>query len=66
MKNENLKLNGSGYKDLTAYEGMKPVVESEKRANKLIKSIKIMSDLAGFDVVGRIQIKDKKSGREYK
>ena len=62
--------NGEGYSDPTAYAGMKPVIqedeERERRVNTLIFVLKYIIKLAGFDLLNRIEIKDKKSGREYR
>ncbi|WP_245157210.1 hypothetical protein [Anaerovorax sp. IOR16] len=70
MKMENVKLNASGCKDLTAYKALKPMIKSdaavEKKVHKLIENIKYIINLAGFELAGRIKLKDKKSGREFK
>lgn len=70
MKTENPKLNASGCKDPTAYEAIRPIIKSdkaiEKRVHMLIDCVKSIIDLAGFEVIGRIKLKDKKSGREFK
>jgi hypothetical protein len=59
------KLNGSGCKDLTAYEAIRNV-ESEDRFNKLLKTIFNICDLAGFHVEERIVLKDKKTGKVWR
>ncbi len=59
------KLNGSGCKDLTAYEAIRNV-ESEERFNKLLKTIFSICELAGFHVEGRIVLKDKKTGKIWR
>lgn len=62
--------NGEGYADPTAYEGLKPIiqeeVEQQKRVNNLIFVLKYIIRLAGFDLLNRIEIKDRKTGREYR
>ena len=62
--------NREGYSDPTAYEGMKPVIredaEREKRLNTLIFVLKYIIRLAGFDLLNRIEIRERKSGREYR
>lgn len=62
--------NGKGYNDPTAYAGMMPVIkeesEQQKRANALIYVLKYIINLAGFDLISRIEIKDRKNGREYR
>lgn len=62
--------NGEGYADPTAYEGLKPIIQEEaeqqKRVNNLIFVLKYIIRLAGFDLLNRIEIRDKKTGREYR
>lgn len=65
-------LNGSGYYDPTAHEALKNIHKEEKiqvvddTAHKVITTIRNILDLSGFELVGRIQIKHKKSGKIYK
>lgn len=65
-----LKRNGSGYVDPTAYAGMKNVVksenESDRKAAELIKVLKFIIRSCGFELITRIQVRETKSGREYK
>ncbi len=62
--------NGSGYPDPTAFEGMNAVVkeecELEHKKNKLIQTIKNVVSMAGFEVVGRIEVKHKDTGKVFK
>ncbi len=62
--------NGSGYNDPTAFYGTKSVVKEEneldKKAFNLIKVLKYMIGLAGFELVSRIELRDKKSGKEFR
>lgn len=62
--------NGEGYADPTAYEGLKPIIQEEaeqqKRVNNLIFVLKYIIRLAGFDLLNRIEIRDKKTGRDYR
>jgi hypothetical protein len=67
-------LNDSGCPDPTAYEALKHVQAEEKQrwhhvddsAHMVITTIKNILDLSGFELIGRIQIKHKKSGKVYK
>ena len=61
----NPRFNASGCKDMTAYEAIKHVCEDEKRVNLLIKDLKCRINESGFELVGRIAIKDKK-GRIFR
>ena len=60
----------SGYPDPTAYYGMQPVVQQEAKERQTISSlihcIKTMTDFAGFEVVGRIALSDKATGKIFK
>lgn len=62
--------NCEGYSDPTAYAGITNVMreeyEAQKRVNALIGSLKSLIDLAGFDLLNRIEIRDRKTGREYR
>lgn len=66
-------LNGSGCPDPTAYEAVKKIQNAERRANHVdenaytvVTVIKSILDLAGFELIGRIQIRHKESGKVYK
>ena len=41
-------------------------LEGQKRVNTLIFVLKYITRLAGFELLNRIEIKDRKTGREYK
>ena len=67
-------LNNSGCPDPTAYAALKNVHREERiqnevmdeKAHKVISTIKNILDLSGFELIDRIQIKHKKSGKIYK
>lgn len=63
-------LNHEGYPDPTAHYGIKEVVkeesEQERRIRHLMHIVREAAHLAGFEVVGRITFKDKKTGREFR
>lgn len=65
-KNDDLKRNGSGYVDPTAYTAITNIEVEEKNLHMLLKHIKYICNLAGFEVVGRITLKNYKSGRVWK
>ena len=68
--NRNPKRNSEGYPDPTAYEGLRPIIEEEnaleRRVNQLIKTLKYITGLAGFELISRIEIKDKETGRIFR
>lgn len=63
-------LNHEGYPDPTAHYGIKEVVkeesEQERRIRHLMHIVREAAHLAGFEVVGRITFKNKKTGKEFK
>lgn len=64
------KHNPSGAYDPTAYEAMNKVQkeqsEDEIRVSRLVKAIKTICDLAGYDVLNRIEFRDRETGRYYR
>lgn len=62
--------NAEGYTDPTAYNGMKKVVREEddadKRASELVGVLKFIIRAAGFELIERIQLKDRRTGRVYR
>lgn len=66
----NPKNNSEGYADSTAYNGTKPLIDAEaatmKSIGELVHIIKWMCDLSGFEIVGRIVLKDKTTGKIYR
>lgn len=62
--------NAEGYPDPTAYNGMKRIIreetEIEKLNSKIILLFRLIAELAGFSIVGRVTLKHNKSGRIFK
>ena len=62
--------NSEGYADPTAYHGTKNIIreetELENRVHLLVHVIRDVAALAGFEVIGRIQFRHKKTGKEFK
>ena len=62
--------NREGYTDPTAYHGMKPIIQKEaeqqKRVSDLIHVLKYIIGATGFDLLNRIEIRDRKTGKEYR
>lgn len=61
-----IKRNGSGYFDPTAYEVLKNIDDDEARFHKLLHTIFNICELADFRIEGRIVLEDKKSGRVWR
>ena len=70
MVKNNLFTNHEGYPDPTAYNGLKPVIKEEneldKKVHNLVNTLKFIVEWAGFEFIGRIQLKHKKSGKEFR
>lgn len=62
--------NNEGYSDPTASIAVGQVSreesEADKRAYDLVKVLKFIIRSCGFELIERIQLKDTKSGREYR
>ena len=59
---DELKRNGSGYTDPTAYKALKRIDKNEKRVTRVIKALQEVAHIAGFEIEGRITLIDKKTG----
>ncbi len=66
MSDKELKRNGEGYIDPTAYIAMKHVEDESVRFQKLLDTIFNICELSGFHIEGRITIRSKKTGRVWK
>lgn len=62
--------NKEGYADSTAGRALEKVQRAERKRegdiSDLIKMLKLIISLAGFELIGRIELKDKQTGKEYK
>ena len=66
MKEDNPKRNESGCMDLTAYQAITNIDNEQKRFKQLIRTIVSICDLAGFEIQGKITLKNRRSGRLWK
>lgn len=64
--NDNLKKNGEGYSDPTAYKAIKAAEEETVKFQKLLDTIFNICELSGFHIEGRITIKSKNTGRRWR
>lgn len=62
--------NSEGYSDPTAGAAISTTnreeQEVEKLNHKVIQSFRLLVELAGFEIIGRVTLKHKKSGRVFK
>ena len=67
---DDLKKNAEGYSDPTAFMGIQPVVKQEAdlegKVAFLIKVLKFIIRQSGFELVGRIVLKDKETGKVFR
>lgn len=59
------KYNQSGCKDLTAYEAINNISKEDKQVAELVKVLKYIIHNSGYEVIGRIGLINKKTGRKY-
>ena len=70
MSKNDLYYNGSGYADPTAYKALKAMTREDEELVKMVRDlvciIHNVSHLAGFEVVGKVHLKHKRTGKEFK
>lgn len=74
MATDRMDKNGEGYADPTAGGAWNSIREKERRKeaarmaviSNLIPILKQTAELAGFEIIGRVTIKDKATGKEYR
>ncbi len=67
--NDDLRRNAEGYVDPTAYAALKSIVDDEKTEKKaayVVSILKFIIRESGFELLNRIELKDKKSGRTFR
>lgn len=65
--NKDLRKNASGCNDPTPYQAIKNIDEANNiRFYKLLHTIFHVCEIAGFEVEGRITLKDKKTGKVWR
>lgn len=69
MAGDALKRNAEGYVDPTAYAALKSIVndeKTEKKAAYVVSILKFIIRESGFELLNRIELKDKKTGRTFR
>jgi len=59
-------MNSEGYKNPTAEEAIRKTVQTPREIMQVINMMKAIAGVAGFDVIGRIQLRDRESGEEWR
>ena len=60
------KYNHEHYHDPTAATAIERVMEVDKKAHNLVNVLKFIVGWAGFELVERVQLRHKESGRVFK
>lgn len=63
---EELRMNGEGYKDPTADKAVRHLDRTPEHIVDVIIALKMVAGLAGYDIVGRIHLRDRETGKEYR
>ena len=58
--------NDEHYPDPTAYAVLKSIESTDKRVTEIIRCMKSIAVVCGFDVIGRIELRDRKTGKVYR
>ncbi len=58
--------NKEGYPDPTAGDAIREADRPPEDLSRAIRLMKFAADCLGFEVIGRIWLRDKKTGMEYK
>lgn len=59
-------MNAEGYPDPTADKAIRRADKAPEKVSELIRTIKAVAALAGYEITNRVQMKNRKTGRIYK
>ena len=62
---DDLKYNGSGYRDVTAERAIRKTDKQPQEVTDLVEIFKKIADLQGYEIHGRIGFKNKHTGIIY-
>ena len=66
FKEKDPRKNASGCSDLTAYNAIQNIDEEEEEFKKLLRTLRYICNVAGFEFDGRVCIRNKESGRVWR
>ena len=68
MSKENIGRNAEHYADPTPTAAMRNICRDEyqKEAGDIVPLLRQMAGIAGFEIIGRIPLRDKATGKEYR
>lgn len=58
--------NASGMPDHTAYADTEHISKEEQRISDLVKVLRYIINLSGFELINRMEFRDRRSGRVYR
>lgn len=70
MPDYGIRRNSEGYSDPTAYAALSKIrreeIEQQRRVSELIHELKHIIDRSGFELAARIELRDKRTGKEFR
>ena len=70
MPEYGIKKNKEGYSDPTAHTALRNIIQEEidqqRRVSELVGVLKFIIDKAGYDLLARIELRDRRTGKEYR
>lgn len=74
MSNDNMSRNAEHYADPTPAAAMRNINKDERqkeaarldRIGDIVPLLRQMAGIAGFEIIGRIPLRDKATGKEYR
>ena len=70
MPDYGIKKNKDGYSDQTAHTAMRNIIQEEneqqRRVSELVGVLKYIIDKAGYDLLARIELRERRTGKEYR
>lgn len=70
MPDYGIRKNCEGYNDPTAYAALYKIQQEEmeqgRRVSELIRVLKYIIDKSGFELTARIELREKKTGKEFR
>ena len=70
MPDYGMRRNSEGYNDPTAYAALYKIqleeMEQGRRVSELIRVLKYIIDKSGFELTARIELREKKTGKEFR
>lgn len=70
MPDYGIRRNSEGYNDPTAFAALSKIYQEEceqqRRVAQLVYILKYIIDKSGFDLISRIELREKRTGKEFR